>query len=129
MNTRSYNGGLYTLPNLYGHSEDTEIYFPEEKVYATVLNTGSVTFYDENRKELATIEIKPNTKNGMHDNAYCKAEQGKIILWFPIVDYIDNYPNCDGEYDRWDVRYIGYDCVAFDIASRSFERSVTENRG
>ena len=30
---------------------------------------------------------------------------GFISLQFGEVEYIDNYPNCDGEHDRWDERW------------------------
>lgn len=109
----------YLFPNLYGHVEDTEMYFINEKVYLTAKAEGIITFEDEARCELARIEIKPTTKNGMHDNIYCRCDDRRIKVWFPIVDYIDNYPDCDGEYDRWTVKYLAYDCVLFDIDTSS----------
>ncbi len=32
-------------------------------------------------------------------------KQGFLSLQFGQVEYIDNYPNCDGEHDRWDERW------------------------
>ncbi len=31
----------------------------------------------------------------------------KATLEFPIIKFTDYYPNCDGEYDRWDESIIG----------------------
>lgn len=129
MINKTYDNGLYTLPNFYGHAEDTEIHFPEHNIFVTVLNNGKLTFYNEKHNEIAQLTVTPNTENGMHDNIYCKCESGKITFWFPIVTYVDNYPHCDGEYDRWSVKYIAYDCLIFDIASRSFERSEVKAIG
>jgi len=119
--------GLYTLPNFYGHVEDTEVFFPDEKIYMVVNKNGNIAFEDENRNELAKIVVTPDTKNNMHDNVYCKAESGKIKVWLPIVEYIDNYPHCDGEYDRWDVKYIAYDYIVFDVAGGTLEKTETES--
>ena len=130
MNKRTYDSNQklmwngekeYKFPNLYGHVEDTELFFINERIYLTVKKEGCITFEDEARNELGGIEVRPSTKNGMHDNVYCRYVDGKIRVWFPIVDYIDNYPSCDGEHDRWEVKYIGYDCVVFDIAERTVE--------
>ena len=135
MNQRTYDSNQkimwngereYLFPNLYGYVEDTELYFINEKIYLTVKKEGSVTFLDEARNELCGTEVKPTTKNGMHDNVYCRCDDGRIKVWFPIVDCIDNYPNCDGEHDRWTVRYVGYDCVMLDIAGGTLTRYETK---
>lgn len=61
MNKRTYDSNQkimwngereYLFPNLYGHVEDTELYFINEKIYLTVKKEGSVTFLDEARNEL-----------------------------------------------------------------------------
>lgn len=35
------------------------------------------------------------------------------MLQFPIAKWIDNDPNCDGEYDRWDSKMFGYHALEF----------------
>ena len=30
-----------------------------------------------------------------------------LIFQLPEYEWIDNYPNCDGESDRWDTKIIG----------------------
>lgn len=42
--------------------------------------------------------------------------EGKTItISFAIVEWIDNYPNCDGEHDRWDSRTVGYHDLVFSL--------------
>lgn len=125
MEKRIYdiNAGLYRLPNHYGYVEDTEVYFKNEKIYLIVENTGNIVFISENGKQLAKTLVLPDTKNGKHDDAYCKVIDGKIYVYLPIVDYEDNYPHCDGEYDRWSVVHIGYICIAFNTVDSSLEKS------
>ncbi len=116
------NSGVKALPGFYGHIEDTEIFFENEKLYVTVLKTGEITFESELHAKLAEAVMTPDTKNGMHDSAYCKAASGKIYLYFSIVDYVDNYPHCDGEHDRWSEVCTGYDCLVYSLSDGTFER-------
>ena len=118
--------GIYTLPNHYGHVEDTEVFFANEKTYMVVTESGELVFENEHRQELAKTTVTPDTKTKKHDNVYCKAECGAICVWFPVVEYVDNYPHCDGEYDRWSTSYVAYDCVKFDVAAHTVEQSVTK---
>ena len=113
---------ILKLPNLYGFVENTQVHCIHEHVYAVVLQRGSISIRDMDGAVLAELTVTPDTKNGMHDNCYCKVEAGKLVLWFPQVRYIDNYPYCDGEYDRWDVVYTGYERVAFDLTDHAVER-------
>lgn len=113
--------GLCKLPNYYGFVEDTQVHFPEEHILLTLENTGKVLFSDEAGKELAQTFVAPDTQNGKHDNAWCRCENGKICVFLPIVSYEDNYPYCDGEYDRWTAHTIGYDCVTFDAEKGTLE--------
>ena len=49
----------------------------------------------------------------------CQAENGKIVLQFPIYQWIDNYPHCDGEHDRWDTRKVGAHTMIFDACAKT----------
>ena len=31
----------------------------------------------------------------------------KVTFQLPDYDWIDHYPNCDGESDRWDAKIVG----------------------
>lgn len=122
----SVNAGVYRLPNLYGYVEDTEVYFENEKIYLIVENTGKLVFKNEDGEQLAQTVVKPDTKNGKFDDAFCKVTDGEIYLYLPIVDYEDNYPNCDGEYDRWTVVHIGYICLKFNPSDSSLIQSESK---
>ena len=45
----------------------------------------------------------------------CLVEDGCIVLKMPIYSWIDHYPDCDGESDRWDTETIGYHTVKFNV--------------
>lgn len=116
--TYNYNT-LNKLPNLYGHVENTKVLFDNEHIFITVLKEGEITFESVDGALLSKITIGPDTKNKMHENVYCKANNGKIKVWLPIIEYIDNYPNCDGEHDRWSSKEIAYDVVEFDVSNNT----------
>ncbi len=46
-------------------------------------------------------------------------ENGIITLKFPVYNWVDNYPHCDGEYDRWDTTVIGYHVMKFNLSDNS----------
>lgn len=123
----SVNDSVKALPGFYGHIEDTEVFFEEENLYVTVLKTGEVTFEDEFHTKLAEAFVKPNTDNDMHPSAYCKAENGKVKLYFSIVGYKDTYPNCDGEHDRWVEVCKGYDCLVFSASDKEIQCSKVDS--
>ncbi len=62
---------------------------------------GEVIFRDREGKELCRVEEQ--------DREYKEVrllwKQGFVSLQFGKVEWIDNYPNCDGEHDRWDQRW------------------------
>jgi len=37
--------------------------------------------------------------------------EDKIIAKFPVTKWIDHYPNCDGEYDRWSEVIVDTICI------------------
>lgn len=117
-----YNGAvqysnLYRLPNLYGTIEDTELFLENEKINLTVTKTGKIVFANEDGSVISEAVIEPKTRNNVHEDAFLRVQDKKVYLYFSIMDYEDNYPNCDGESDRWTSVCVGYDCLVFDISS------------
>ena len=49
----------------------------------------------------------------------CGVENGIITMKFPVYNWVDNYPHCDGEYDRWDTTVIGYHVMKFNLSDNS----------
>ncbi len=117
-----YNGAvqytsLYRLPNLYGTVEDIEFFLENEKISLTVTKTGDVVFCDEGGRVIVEATVEPKTRKNVHEDAFLRVQDGKAYIYFSIMDYEDNYPNCDGECDRWTSVTVGYDCLAFDIST------------
>lgn len=96
----------------------TDILFKEENIAAVIECTGEIEFRrpDDMRNTIAAVTV-PKQEGGreIYMDVTCLVEDGCIVLKMPIYSWIDHYPNCDGESDRWDVETIGYHTVRFDI--------------
>ena len=77
---------------------------------AIVSNKGDVVFFDNE----SNIIAKVSEDDRSYREVRVDWEQNFISILFGFVDVVDNYPNCDGEYDRWDKVWVT-------------ERSVTLN--
>ena len=91
-----------------GYISETAIFFERENIVAKVQAKGQVSFYDGTGNLLASGNA-PEAGGGreVYEEISCHVEENKIQLLFPIYVWIDNYPNCDGEYDRWDTKRVG----------------------
>ena len=99
-----------------GYISSTTIYFELEKIAVKIEARGYIEFFDQEENRLAFIDIPEQTGGKeSYENVLCGVEDGALILKLPIVEWIDNYPHCDGEHDRWDSRTIGYNIVTFDV--------------
>ena len=107
--------GLKEFQLANGYISTTEIFFEEENVIAVIEASGKVDLTDCDGNLIASAAA-PEEDGGkkVYTEVLCGKEGGQLIFKFPIVEWIDNYPNCDGEYDRWDSRIIGYNTVTFD---------------
>lgn len=76
---------------------------------------GGVVFYDHSYTEIARAD------NG--DKSYQEARvewnPEMLSVQFGSVEEIDNYPNCDGESDRYDYKWIRYRTVSLDPATNT----------
>lgn len=98
-----------------GYISTTVIYFEIENIIAKIEAEGKVEFLDAEDNVLAAADVAEQTGGKeKYTDIMCGVEDNLIILKFPIVEWIDNYPNCDGEHDRWDSRTIGYNELSFD---------------
>ena len=97
-----------------GYISDTVVLFENENIIAVINAKGIVEFYDINDTLLAKGELPENDggKN-VYEEIFCQAANGVITIKFPILEWIDNYPHCDGEHDRWDSKKIGEHVLAF----------------
>jgi hypothetical protein len=119
--------GAQTFQLANGHISTTAVYFEKEQLLAKIEATGSVSFFDCEGKLLQSATV-PQEKEGkeVYTEVACAVESGAVLLKFPIVQWIDNYPHCDGEHDRWDARTVGYHVVCFDRDTQ--EVSVREEK-
>lgn len=101
-----------------GFHSETVICFEKENIVAVIYAKGQVEFYNM-KDELLSVGELPLVESGKgtYEEVRCQVENGTIVLEFPIYEWIDHYPNCDGEHDRWSTRTIGYETIAFDTAT------------
>ena len=96
----------------------TDILFKEENIAAVIECTGEIEFRrpDDMRNTIAAVTV-PKQEGGreIYMDVTCSVEDGQIVLKMPIYSWIDHYPHCDSESDRWSTKTIGYHTVRFDI--------------
>ena len=103
-----------------GFISETTLLFEKENIVALIHAKGSVEFYNMKDELLASGEVPAvDSGKGVYEEICCEVIENSIVLKFPIYEWIDNYPNCDGEYDRWDTRIIGYNTLTFDRLTNS----------
>ena len=109
----THHAGLKEFQLANGYISTTEIYFEEEELLAVIGASGKVELKDCGGNIIASASA-PEEDGGkkVYTEVLCGREDGKLVFKFPIVEWIDNYPHCDGEHDRWDSRIIGYHTVA-----------------
>ena len=104
-----------------GYISSTTILFEKEKIVAKIEANGHIDFFVCEDILLASFDIPAQTGGKeTYNEVLCGAEENAVILKFPIVEWIDNYPNCDGEYDRWDTETIGYCTLIFNYKTKEY---------
>lgn len=107
-----------------GYCSTTNILFEKQSINVSVEAEGEVNFLDEKGVLLTASKLpKIEEGRGVYENVVCKADENSITLEFPIVKWIDNYPNCDGEYDRWDSVKVGCHILKFNISTNTVEKA------
>ncbi len=105
-----------------GYCSTTDILFEKEGINISVEAKGEVKFFDEKGNLLVSANLPEIEEGrGVYENINCKADCNVITLEFPIVKWIDNYPNCDGEYDRWDSVKVGCHILRYNIGTDKVE--------
>ena len=101
-----------------GYVSVTVIAFEALGVTARIEAEGTVLFSDADGNAVARLSIPEQTGGReKYTDVLCKTDGGMITLRFPIVKWIDNYPHCDGEHDRWDAVTIGYHTIKLDVST------------
>ena len=99
-----------------GYISQTTILFEKEQVIAVIQAKGDVAFYNMDDELIASGNARPMTDGRqVYEDVCCQVANQRIKLQFPVYKWIDNYPNCDGEYDRWDSVIVGYHALELDL--------------
>lgn len=103
-----------------GHISQTVILFEKENIIARVQAKGEVSFCDPDGKLLAAGAV-PAQMSGreVYEELSCRVENNKLMLLFPIYEWMDTYPNCDGEHDRWITKRVGAHTLTFDMEHKT----------
>lgn len=108
----------------YNAIRPTKITFEQEQINVLVDSLGHVEFQDLQGTCLGYID-SPAAKSpdlyghsGQYGTVWCKVQDNKIIVRLPIYTWYDDYPHCDGEYDRWSRCTVGHFHVTFDLTSQ-----------
>ncbi len=110
---------LYQIAS--GHISTTTVFFEEEELYSVIEAKGKVSFYGKNGALLAQDTLPPMSGGReLYKEVRFEKKDGKLILSFPDYEWIDNYPNCDGESDRWDTVIVGYFTLCFELSIGRF---------
>lgn len=117
-------------PLASGYISTTTVFFEEENIVARIEAKGDVAFFDggaaDDASPIATVNMPVQTGGReVYEDVVCSVEGDEMILKFPIVKWIDHYPHCDGEHDRWDSVIIGWHTLTFDMKTREYS-IVTE---
>lgn len=116
--SRKADDGYVEFNIAAGYIDETDIIFENEHIRARVSAAGLVTFYDADENEVACAKQSTlDEGDGRYRDISCKVENGRIMIRFPNYSWIDHYPNCDGESDRWDSYVAGYKApIVFNMA-------------
>lgn len=88
------------------------VLFEKEQILLRADAQGNAVFCDVSGQE----KYRGRADNGTRrfDRVFCDVTDDTITVRFPVIKWIDHYPHCDGEHDRWSevivdnlyVRYI-----------------------
>lgn len=119
LESQRVDSGYVLIGIACGYVSTTEIFFEHEAMTVRLTAQGEISFLDHNRNLLASIcDPADDDGRGCYVSVCCKVEENKILLRFPVYQWVDHYPDCDSENDRWDARVTGYkNPIAFDLAT------------
>lgn len=116
LDSRKLADGFIRIGIACGYVDTTEIFFRQENILVKVTAAGQIDFF-AGENLLASLSVPAGSGGrGCYQDIACKAEDGKLLLRFPEYTWVDHYPDCDGESDRWSARITGYKPpVVFDL--------------
>lgn len=105
----------YEEKYIIDYEKDTPVVILFEKENITLIadRHGNATFLNSDADEVFKSKAESNK---YFSSIYCIVRKNTINIRFPITKTVDNYPNCDGEYDRWDEIITDNINITFTIA-------------
>ena len=76
------------------------VLFSEEGVVLQADNNGNAIFFDLEGYEL--YKARAEYEGKAFRWIYFHVSKNTLSVSFTVTKLVDNYPHCDGEYDRWD---------------------------
>ena len=96
----------------YEKNVPVTVLFEKENIVLKADADGNALFYDLEGRELHRDKAEGEKRFG---SVYFCVKKNAICLRFPITEWIDHYPNCDGEYDRWTERIVDNVYITYPI--------------
>ena len=112
---KSVKGEIVSLAS--GYVSRNQIVFINEKITVNIeAKTGEIEFCDSESNKLLSAKVQtPALGDEKFSDVECRVEGEIIKLGFPQYTYKDNYPNCDGESDRWTKTIAGFRYLCYDF--------------
>lgn len=90
------------------------IFFEKEQIVLYVDTDGNAVFSTVDGAEL--YKTKAEETDRRYLDFFCQVIDNTITVKFRTVKYIDHYPHCDGEHDRWSTIIVSESPVSYTIA-------------
>ena len=84
-----------------GNDKPITLWLSTENLFLQADRLGNAVFFDKDGKELFK-DCAVSDKVRFFSWIYCKKSADGLRVSFAVTKTVDNYPNCDGEHDRWD---------------------------
>ncbi len=99
-----------------GYISETVVHLLKENLIMVICAEGRVVLYDM-EDNLIAEKTAPKNDGGreVYEEVCCCVFDDTLSVKFPIYKWVDNYPNCDGEHDRWDTVKIGEHTVTLPL--------------
>lgn len=105
-----------------GYISLSQIVFTNENIIINIESRkGEIDIFDSESNKLLSAKVElPSFGDEKYSEVKCAVKNSIITLGFPKYTYEDNYPNCDGEYDRWTKKIDYYRFFCYDIKNNCF---------
>jgi len=100
-----------------GYDSTTQMLFETAGIRVRIEAKGFVEFFNTEGESIYSIRLPETGGRGVYEDVVCSGSSKRICLQFPVYRWIDNYPHCDGEYDRWDTKIVDYHTLTLDLAT------------